>query len=38
MRTKEEIKQLFDKIENLVWVVTEEGYSQYLLSQFSPAE
>ena len=38
MRTKEEIKQLFDKIENLDWVITEEGYSQYLLSQFSPAE
>lgn len=38
MRTKEEIKQLFDKIENLDWMVIEEGYSQYLLSQFSPAE
>ena len=38
MRTKEEIKQLFDKIKNLDWMVTEEWYSQYLLSQFSPAE
>ena len=38
MKTKEEIKQLFDKIENLDWIVTEEGHGQYLLSQFSPAE
>ena len=38
MRTKEEIKQLLNKIENLDWMGTEEGYSQYLLSQFLPAE